>query len=494
MERNNREPSERQLAVHDCWDNTNLNILVEAVAGSGKTTLLLELLRKCKHRVLFLAFNKAIQTEIQEYIDLNQLSQGKSMTLHSLGLMALRKKYKKVKINNSKNFDIVKNVQKVNLALFKDMRWEDKLKISYTLMDMNDVSRIYLTTDVEEIKAHMLSMDKSFFLHDSMNSLWKDFLFIRDQYYNTDVVEIDFTDMIFLPVLTGLRIPIEPTYLFIDEAQDLNLAQHKLIDNLINQGHIEKWVAVGDRNQAIYGFSGAYASSFDIFKEKGNVLELPLDICYRCPIDIVNEANKVYDVMRGFKSYVGKIGEIQATENIKDSSMVVCRNSAPLIDLYFTLVSQKKKVYIKGDDILGKIKSFLKPYSSKRVGFLYEKTTKRLDKLADKTDDRSRFEFYYTQQNLFNLTSLINGGLTNYDGLVKDLIKNIDSIFANEGEGIVLCTIHKSKGLESDVVYILNENLIPSKYAKSEKQLRQEENLRYVARTRAKEELYYLNL
>ena len=43
-------------------------------------------------------------------------------------------------------------------------------------------------------------------------------------------------------------------------------------------------------------------------------------------------------------------------------------------------------------------------------------------------------------------------------------------------------------------MYILNENLIPSKFAKSPSQLEQEDNLRYVARTRAKKEMYYLNL
>ena len=56
----------------------------------------------------------------------------------------------------------------------------------------------------------------------------------------------------------------------------------------------------------------------------------------------------------------------------------------------------------------------------------------------------------------------------------------------------MLCTIHKSKGLESDVVYILNEDLIPSRFASSTQQLTQERNLKYVARTRSKRELYYL--
>ena len=34
----------------------------------------------------------------------------------------------------------------------------------------------------------------------------------------------------------------------IDECQDLSTMQHKLVDNLIKQGHVQRWIAVGDRN------------------------------------------------------------------------------------------------------------------------------------------------------------------------------------------------------------------------------------------------------
>jgi superfamily I DNA/RNA helicase len=76
------------------------------------------------------------------------------------------------------------------------------------------------------------------------------------------------------------------------------------------------------------------------------------------------------------------------------------------------------------------------------------------------------------------------------------IILELDSMFKSidDSTAITLCTIHKSKGLEANIVYILNEFLIPSKFAKSPMQLEQERNLKYVARTRAKEELYYLNI
>ena len=82
------------------------------------------------------------------------------------------------------------------------------------------------------------------------------------------------------------------------------------------------------------------------------------------------------------------------------------------------------------------------------------------------------------------------------DDKIEILLQSLKQLFAEpEDETVItLCTIHKSKGLEADVVYILNEFLIPSKFAKSSMQLEQETNLKYVARTRAKKELYYLTI
>ena len=61
-------------------------------------------------------------------------------------------------------------------------------------------------------------------------------------------------------------------------------------------------------------------------------------------------------------------------------------------------------------------------------------------------------------------------------------------------------TGHKSKGGEWDVVYHLDPFRIPSKWARTaadlgdDSQLEQERNLRYVIETRAKQELYLVNL
>ena len=84
---------------------------------------------------------------------------------------------------------------------------------------------------------------------------------------------------------------------------------------------------------------------------------------------------------------------------------------------------------------------------------------------------------------------IVANGLTTKD----DLIDKLTSIFKdNNTEGICLSTIHKAKGLEADNVYVLNKNLMPSKYVKQDWELEQEKNLEYVAYTRPKKMLGFI--
>ena len=497
-------PSNRQVAIYDHWETTDDNLLVEAVAGSGKTTTLIELLKLCEYRTLFLAFNKSIQTEIQATIEREGLEQGKAMTMHSMGLAAIRANGR-FRINNNKKYDITKALQAQYADLYKKFTWEDKIKLSYTLMDLVDTTKLFLTDDLDEVMSHMVDMDKNFYdaffkdidgnEHSFIKYSWEALLELRDAYYEEDIVQIDFNDMIYLPVKKQLPIPVRPYYLMIDEAQDLNLCQHGLIKLLMNQGDIQKFIAVGDRRQSIYGFSGAYASSFELFKEYPHTRQFPLDINYRCPGLILAQANEVYDVMQGNKRYDGVVETVEDVEDIKDGSMIICRNSAPLFSVYFGLLGQKRKAVIKGDDILGNIINFLKPLNYKTVTQARIKIERELAKLAAKlSDPKYAFKYHKLKENL-GIFNILVANMCLESTKIGDLLEAIKKIFKNDDEeAIMLCTIHKSKGLQADVVYILNENLIPSKFAKSAKQLEQEINLKYVARTRAKEEMYYLNL
>lgn len=476
------------------WIETDCNILINASAGSGKTTMLLQLLEVTKERTLFLAFNKSIQEEITQKMESRGLIQGKALTLHSLGLMAIRHYKKQIEIKESKKFEILKILQKENPNYFK-MRWEDKSKLNLLLCDINDVSRMFLTDSLNEIANYMCIMDKPIEITLKLKVLWEKLIKIRDKFDQTQgLLYIDFIDMIYLPVKYDLYIPIEPVYLFIDELQDLSLLQHTLVKNLLKQGHIKRFIGVGDYKQSIYLFGGSLSNSMDILKQYPNVQEFPLNTCYRCSQRIIDKANEVYRVMDYGRNTLGVVEEITEVSKIKDKSMIVCRNTAPIIELYFLLLKKNKNCYIKGEDILNGVTKFLTPYKYLTV---VEATRKIKQELADFKKDRTdegRIKYFLLKEN-FKIFKILSENYV-YDMFVTidTLINKFKGLFFQKENAIMLCTIHKSKGLEADVVYILNENLIPSKFAKSKEQLIQEQNLKYVARTRAKNELYFLNI
>ena len=81
-----------------------------------------------------------------------------------------------------------------------------------------------------------------------------------------------------------------------------------------------------------------------------------------------------------------------------------------------------------------------------------------------------------------------------FPGSFLALKQKIKNIFSDDKTGIILSTIHKSKGLEAKRVFFLNPELIPSKFAKTPKALYAEDCLKFVAITRAKEELVYCHI
>jgi superfamily I DNA/RNA helicase len=77
---------------------------------------------------------------------------------------------------------------------------------------------------------------------------------------------------------------------------------------------------------------------------------------------------------------------------------------------------------------------------------------------------------------------------------VEAVVAEIQNIFADSvgGNVVLLSTIHKSKGREWNNVYWLQTG--PAKWARQAWELECEKNLKYVAVTRAKENLYMLPL
>jgi DNA helicase II / ATP-dependent DNA helicase PcrA len=266
--------------------------------------------------------------------------------------------------------------------------------------------------------------------------------------------------------------------------------QHALLSRmLMPDGTI---VAVGDSCQAIYAFRGADSDSMAKLKSQFNCTELPLSVSYRCAQLIVHEARNAYTIIEPHPDApIGRVHRWQTwtPHDLHQNGVIVCRNSAPLIRLAFSLLSQNIRCQVLGRDIGQGLVSLIKKLKPKDIPHLSLKLQSYLDtQILKLAEDESK---------LAALTDKIECIRIFMQGeeSIDALLARINSMFADKVSSVLtLSTIHKAKGLEWSVVYFLNEWLLPSKWAKQPYQLRQEANLRYVACTRAKLELIYFSL
>ena len=102
-------------------------------------------------------------------------------------------------------------------------------------------------------------------------------------------------------------------------------------------------ILVGDKKQCIFSFSSADPQSFEKLKDIPNTITLPLSISYRCAENIVNFAKKLVPSIEPNDD--GRHGEIKYNtqiDDIQDGDMVLCRNNAPLMQVYVDLIKQGK--------------------------------------------------------------------------------------------------------------------------------------------------------
>lgn len=485
-------PSVFQKDIFDKIKNTNDSILIKASAGSGKTTTIvhgIKLLPKDQTSI-FLAFNKSIADTLKN--KLNSIPNTTVSTIHGYGLR-----------NMMRHFGgkcVVDEYKIINLAKRRYFFWEKNSEVEenkYTYCDriqkLVSLMRLTYSLEDDEIMKVADTYDIDVFGNEIEHA--KEILELSCN--NTS--KIDYTDMIFMPVYYKIKMPRFDN-VFIDEAQDLGKCQQKFIQKLIKQSG--RLIAVGDPDQAIYGFAGADFNSFNNMKTlKSNMIEMPLSICYRCGKEIIKHIQEYNPgILPDKNQESGEViimdPEIKfSTDIFKNKDVILCRNNAPLVALYRKLISEHKKCYIKGKEIGKNLILLIKKTKRKTMDGVMTVLKKQREELIVKLKKRGVFpvEGHIKYQH-FNEKIKIVDILSRDTNSVLDLISRIEKMFVDDtSEGILLSTIHKFKGLENDNIYFLYSNLIPNMYANTKEELMQENNLRYVAMTRAVKKLIYFS-
>jgi DNA helicase-2/ATP-dependent DNA helicase PcrA len=315
---------------------------------------------------------------------------------------------------------------------------------------------------------------------------------------NREISIIDYDDMIYLPVL--LRASFAPNdIIYVDESQDLNPIRIALIKLAANSKC--QVVCVGDRNQAIYGFTGADTEAIDSVVKMFNSVELPLSTCWRCPTSVITEAQKIVPQIEAAPNAIeGSVitlkNEDEMMKLAEAGDFVLCRTTAPLVDTCMQLIRHGKAATVRGRDIGKGLENLCDKIRKRRTS----KGKELVDALvAYREDQASKLSHPSKEAQLMAMGDKVDTLLvlseecTSFD----DLKKKINSIFsdAQNGElkGLILCsTCHKAKGLEADRVFIIHPELLPGPWARQAWQIQQERNLKYVATTRAMRELYWV--
>lgn len=486
-------PSRYQTAIFDFVTSDSGNAIVEAVAGSGKSTVITHAVKLIPNNksILMLAFNKVIAETLNTKINLPNCE---VKTFHSLGFSAYKMANPKCKMDNSKLFKIIDDLV-YNSRLSKEefagiphvakiVRLAKSHGILTSLLDNSPANW------EELIEYHDVGgMDDNLDLS-AIIPICREVLIRSNKMTNL----IDFDDMIYLPVAQNLVFK-KYDWVFVDEAQDCSHTQRLILKSLMKP--TSRLIAVGDKKQSLYGFRGADSSSMDAIKSDFDAVVLPLSISYRCAKSVVVEAQKTVPYIEASPTAIdGSVTDLDkySAKDFLPSDAIICRNVAPLLSMAYGLISRGVPVNMRGRDIGKGLTSQIKSLKAMSIDDLDTKlddwASKEVMRLSGKQGNESKIES--VNDKLECIKIFIGQATTGMS--VNDLIARIESFFSDEPNGnIVLSSIHRAKGLEFKRTFILDKHRFNPKWVKRDWQKIQEQNVIYVAVTRAIENLIYIS-
>lgn len=309
-----------------------------------------------------------------------------------------------------------------------------------------------------------------------------------------DQHRISFEDMLWLPNLWDLKLS-RKDFLVVDEAQDVNAAMIGLYQRMVDQG--ARVILLGDERQAIFGFSGSDANSWQSLREAFNPIELPLSVCYRCPTSHLDLARRIVPQIEARPNAPEGVLEVLHPERVFEivapEDLILCRLTAPLIELCLKLIIRGEHARVRGRN-LGKQLADLAdtaagdcPYPSEFQQALDDYCLPIINALQD--DGQESEAESLSDRRLAITTCFETFGRE--CRTLEEFGERIKALFTDDEAAIILATIHRAKGDESDRVFLLGTNFLPFTFKSTKAwQLKQEWNLVYVALTRAKKELY----
>jgi len=448
----------------------------------------------------FAAFNKSIKDEMEHQLD--GVTNCTVLTMHSLGFAAVRDAASKLGVRCNVNKWKTKNILQDHYHVDHRTMMKNKGHVVKSVDRLTQLSKYAALVEPDD---NFLTETSAYYgvevngSEEEIYSLTRKVLEVSKD----DLANINFDDMIWLPVVNNFE-PQHFDLLMVDEGQDLNHCQQQLA---LTAGH--RIVLVGDENQAIYGFAGADTEGMSTMEKcldtrAGGCKVNPLTITRRCSFAVVEEAKKIVpsfeahkDNLNGYvgtidsKSLFGMVMDGPRDEVIRPGDMMLCRTNAPLIRQAFTLIGAGIAAEIIGRDIQGNLFNLIKMLKPNSV----EDLVSKVYNYEEREIRRIKLNPRYSENAVLAIEDKCAclRIFCRFAETITEVTNAITELFSEAtGPCVRLSSIHRAKGLESRNVFILHPELLPHPMAKSDWEKKQESNLKYVAVTRAIENLYFV--
>ena len=293
----------------------------------------------------------------------------------------------------------------------------------------------------------------------------------------------------------------------VDEYQDVNLLQQTLLERWL--GDRDELCAVGDDNQAIYGFTGASPSYLLALPGRfPGTAVVRLEQNYRSTPQVLALANRLAPALRtelppGPEPDVRPVVSVEVeaglvVERIRaavcplEEVAILCRTNARLAD--FEQVLHEAGIPFQGAAFLGReaARFLLRRLEEGGAPVAEQVRAQALAQGWQESPPEGLGEREQIRQD--DLTRLVRLAESLGPPTVAAFKAELEQRFGDGGaerRGVHLLTYHAAKGLEFELVFLprLEERELPAKQAKTDEQIAEERRLLYVGITRAKREL-----
>jgi superfamily I DNA/RNA helicase len=170
----------------------------------------------------------------------------------------------------------------------------------------------------------------------------------------------------------------------------------------------------------------------------------------------------------------------------RPGDMIICRNNAPIVSLAYRLIGESQPVLVRGRAIGEGLASLVRKLRADSIEELGGRLEVWHEKQLVKLDRQQASE---AAREAVNDKAACLRALVEAHDSVSELLGAIEQLFSdsNPQNRIVLSSVHRAKGLESERVWIYEPGLMPGRGGQ------QEMNLVYVALTRSKAELFLVD-